>query len=243
MKKKILILLLLSTININSQKKGIITYVVFKVNVDTQKYFKEKKTDPKLKKLVNSYFNSKDELTCLLYFNDKEAVFFKSKKLNTPNKTKSFLDILVDKGLYYANLKDKTVLNQKEFGGELFLVQSNFFEWTLTQESKVIQNYTCFKAIGTKIVENSVGIFKKKVVAWYAPSINVNFGPKEFSGLPGAIIELNDSDLIYSARKIELNSKKEIEIKKPKKGIQLTDVEFELMTKKLFYERNSKQRN
>jgi GLPGLI family protein len=193
--------------------------------------------------MVNSFINTKDELTYLLYFNDNESIFFKSKKLNLPNRKEKFLDLLAGNGVHYANLKDKTILHQKEFGGELFLVQSNFFKWTLTQEIKVIQNYTCYKAIGIKTVENSEGIFKKKVVAWYAPSINVNFGPKEYSGLAGAILELNDSDLMYSVRKIELNSKKEIEIEKPKKGKKLTDVEFELMTKKLFYERNGKQRN
>ncbi|SHM91144.1 GLPGLI family protein [Polaribacter sp. KT 15] len=240
---KVIRLLFFCTLGVYSQNKGIITYSVSKVKIDTQKYFEGKKDNPELKKMVNSFINTKDELTYLLYFNADESIFFKSKKLNLPNRKEKLLDILAGNGVYYVNLNDKKVLHQKEFGGELFLVQSNFFKWTLTQDVKIIKNYKCYKAIGVKTVENSKGIFKKKVVAWYAPSININFGPKEYTGLAGAILELNDSDLMYSVRKIDLNTKKEIKIKKPKKGKKLTDVEFELMTKKLFYERNWKQRN
>jgi GLPGLI family protein len=235
---KFLALILVLSFNTYSQKKNsIITYSVSTVAIQTANYFKGKEENQELKKMANSFLNNNEEVICQLYFNDKEAVFFKSRKLNTPNKTKKLIDILIGNEMFYSNSINKTTLIQKQFGGELFLIESNFFNWELTQETRLINNYTCYEAIGVKISENSNGVFKNPIVAWYTPEIPINFGPKEFCGLPGAIIELNDNKLLYVAKKIELNTSKKIKIKKPTKGKIMNEIEFDSLAKQLFYER------
>ena len=85
----------------------------------------------------------------------------------------------------------------------------------------------------TKIVKNSKGIFEKPVIAWYAPEISLNYGPKGYGNLPGLILELQEGEFKYYAAKITLNPKKKININIPSKGELLTEKEFEARGEKL----------
>lgn len=236
--KKITLLFILSSVLLSAQKnfQGRVAYSVSKTPVDVKKYTKEKKMSPSMEKMTEALFNSKDQVMCVLNFSKTESVFFKSKKLNNPNKTKSVVDILLGNNRYYVDLKEKKVLNQKEFMGDYFLIKSKPLEWKLTQEKKKIGEYNCYKATSTRIIENSVGTFKKEVIAWYTPEISASFGPKNYVSLPGLILEISDGDLLFKAQKIELNPKKKIVIKKPTKGKKMDEKDFEQLMKKLFYE-------
>jgi GLPGLI family protein len=92
----------------------------------------------------------------------------------------------------------------------------------LTQETKIINGFGCYK--GTR----SNG----KVIAWYAPSIPVSFGPKGEYGLPGLILELERGKIIFKATKIILNPENELEIKVPKDGKMVTTKEYTQIIKK-----------
>ena len=43
------------------------------------------------------------------------------------------------------------------------------------------------------------------VVAWYSPQIPVSAGPDRYWGLPGLILELQEKNVIFGAKKINLN--------------------------------------
>lgn len=49
----------------------------------------------------------------------------------------------------------------------------------ITQESKKIGDFICYKAIT-----------KNKRVVWFTPEIPLQFGPKQYRGLPGLILEV-----------------------------------------------------
>jgi GLPGLI family protein len=59
------------------------------------------------------------------------------------------------------------------------------FNWQIGNEQKQIANYTCYKATTT---------FKgRNYQAWFTPEIPVPYGPYKFSGLPGLILEIRDT--------------------------------------------------
>ncbi|MDX6745450.1 GLPGLI family protein [Polaribacter sp. PL03] len=102
---------------------------------------------------------------------------------------------------YYYNETSKTYLIKNcETLGDCFIYTNNYLEWELTQESKKINGYVCYKATRSK----------GKIIVWYTPSIPINFGPKGEYGLPGLILELEIGKIIFKAKKIVLNPKEKI---------------------------------
>ncbi|WP_179315915.1 GLPGLI family protein [Winogradskyella undariae] len=98
----------------------------------------------------------------------------------------------------------------------------------IIKRNKKISSYTCYKAI--------LNYKNKDVIFWYTPEISTRFGPKNFSGLPGAILEIQYGYFSFSATNIELNIKSdELSIEKPK-GKLVTKDEYDEMLKKAFPE-------
>jgi len=78
------------------------------------------------------------------------------------------------------------------------------FNWKLSNETKFVNNYICHKA--------EVDFRGRKYIAWYTKEIALPFGPWKFYGLPGLILEVQDSDKEYTifAKEIKFNSQKNI---------------------------------
>lgn len=105
-------------------------------------------------------------------------------------------------------------------------------KWNLTNESKKIDKYTCFKATTEYIVVNSKGTFIHPVIAWYCPEIPYQYGPAGYGGLPGMILELQERNNVFGAVKIELKTPSE-NIQIPKKGIKISHQEYQNLFLKL----------
>jgi GLPGLI family protein len=167
-------------------------------------------------------------------YRKREIIFFKLDKMRVDKKL--IVDILIGDGLFYSNIKDSYLLEEKVTFDKNFLIKHEKINWTLINEEKKIGNYLCKKATTKKTVVNSSGEFTTAVIAWYAPSIPLNFGPKNFNGLPGLILELTDRQMVYKVSKLELNTNnKKYKIKLPKNGKFLTYEEYEKELKSLFY--------
>ncbi|RCW93802.1 GLPGLI family protein [Winogradskyella arenosi] len=98
--------------------------------------------------------------------------------------------------------------------------------WKLSKETKIIGDLKCFKATTSYKVKNNLREHTVEVIAWYDPSLQYNFGPKGFSGLPGLIIELKDDKITYSVDTIKFKESKMKTIKKPN-GKLITKEELE----------------
>jgi GLPGLI family protein len=64
------------------------------------------------------------------------------------------------------------------------------------------------------------------ITAWFAPSLPYSYGPKDYNGLPGLILELQERKTIYFASLITLSKDKELEIEFPK-GKTVTKEDYE----------------
>jgi len=130
-------------------------------------------------------------------------------------------------GETYLGSSGFKVVKQDAYGSD-FLIESNYhdYNWTITKETKQINNIQCFKATSSIIVESSRGKNKKKVTAWFAPSITNNFGPAGYGGLPGLILELKEGKITYYATTINFNPGNTTIIKLPTKGKMISEEEF-----------------
>lgn len=81
------------------------------------------------------------------------------------------------------------------------------FNWIKSNETKTIYNLLCKKATCT---------FRgRDYIAWYSTDLSNNYGPWKFSGLPGLMLEVYDSEneVHFSVKKISIPFNAAIKIK------------------------------
>jgi len=228
---------LLISITSFSQKKNIyVTYKKDLINYSINNKNAEKQEA--INSMLNDLKNSSNSLRYNLIINDYESLFSFEKKLviDADEKSLTFIVNAGDSGGdFYMNTKSKELIRSKHLSGETFNIISSIdsIKWELTNESKKIGNFDCYKAKTIKVVENSKGIFNHTVEAWYAPEIPFGFGPAGYGGLPGLIIEIQYQNVRFFTSKIELNTKKVFKIVKPTKGKEVTKEEYNEITKKM----------
>jgi len=208
---------------------GIIFYESTVNGKKMDEYVNKKRKNIKDKKLIETmdlvFLNTKS-IKSKLYFSDNEGLFEVDDKLNIDKNdlAQSINKISAgsDKKFYY-NSKTNTFLI-KDCGslGDCFIYDNKLFDWQLTQESKMINNYLVFKATRSN----------GNIIAWYTPKIPIGFGPKGEYGLPGLILELEIGNIVFKTTKIILNPKEEIKIKEPKGGKRVSYEEYKEIVKK-----------
>ncbi|MFV8357672.1 GLPGLI family protein [Flavobacterium sp. XS1P32] len=210
--KYIIVCFLLFTISIYSQS-GIITY---DVRVEKQSEEVPKEFSEILKKSLDHANSQKFELT----FNKNISRFVSIQKAGLDNDYDKQAEILARLAFstgsdFFYDKNLETEIEQKGDGTLIKTIKS-FTKWDITSESKSISNYLCYKAILEITFVNRKGISGiNTIIAWFAPSLPFTFGPKNFYGLPGLILELHENKTTYLVTKVVLSSK-EIKIDFPK---------------------------
>ena len=97
----------------------------------------------------------------------------------------------------------------------LILKTHNNFDWKISEETKKIGEFTCYKATGYRETsyreEGKYKIKKTPVVAWFCPDIPVPFGPVFARDLPGLIFEFQfGAGIVYGLTDINLTEKAKI---------------------------------
>src|SRR5690606_15587719 len=95
-------------------------------------------------------------------------------------------------------------------------VSNKPIKWRITQETKKIGDYQCYKAISSeKLYSRQDHYYNKKIVAWFTPEIQVSFGPSRYSGLTGKILQIERDKITLTTTKININpNEKYIKIKR-----------------------------
>jgi GLPGLI family protein len=231
MKKLFLALVFTSIITHGQIKTGLIEYgLVISDDKELEKgLMSEYFSDAKKNAIYVSYS---------LDFNSTEMIFYKNEKMNGDNNNTVFSEAFSGvNGKLYKEKSSDFILNELDdkMLGHLILKKELNPKWTLLKNTKKIQNYVCYEATTVIEIKNSVGVFKRNVVAWYCPKIPVSYGPKGYSGLPGLILELQEKNIIFGAKKITLNPANVI-IVKPTKYKIVTEIEYQKMAEKSMQE-------
>jgi len=226
----VVFLLILCKLNLYSQS-GQIIYEA-EMRMGNLNDIREAKISKKTKSLLLLTFKNQEKVKYNLEFNKKESIFKKVEKLKIDKNIFNIAENKI-KGIFYTNKKSKKILHQKESFDQLFLITVPQFNWKLSQESKKIGEYICYKATTTKDIESRRGKSTIKITAWYTTKIPFNYGPKDYNGLPGLILELQEGELLIKSSLISLFPKKECKIKQPIKGKKVTLKEFDSIVKKI----------
>ncbi|PKV52826.1 GLPGLI family protein [Aquimarina sp. MAR_2010_214] len=97
-------------------------------------------------------------------------------------------DIDTTKKVFYKNLKNDLLVFRNTVYKTPYIIEEPIpkIDWKLTSEKKEILNYPCQKAIGE---------FRGRTYhAWFTDKIPVSTGPYKFNGLPGLILEIQDTE-------------------------------------------------
>jgi GLPGLI family protein len=159
----------------------------------------------------------------------------------------------------YKNLQKQRFVKMDQIFGKEFLIVDKLpqYNWQLSQETKMIGNYLCYKATylpeltesqkeakAKKEEEKEAGGLLAQIVdkdrtitVWYTPEIPVSNGPGEYQGLPGLILEVKESETTILCTKIEMNPAKGLNIKKPTSGKEINQKDFDALAKKKYDER------
>ncbi len=224
--KKIVLIVVLIVFNTTlAQTMG---KVVYQASLNTEEYIeqleKDTKTPERIKKAwLKNALNAKP-MNFFLVFKKNESSYFPEFDLDMQRDMGLEVNqtgiVAAEDYVCYTNLKTKENFRQS-FWMDRLIINVKPIQWKLTQETRKIGKYTCYKATAIlKEEREGGGYLSDIIVAWYTTEIPVPFGVQSFGGLPGLTLELihdtENGKLFYKAIKIELNPKKEVVIKKPK---------------------------
>lgn len=208
-----LILTLIFTTAVNSQNLSF-TY---------KKISNEKIEAVKLDR-IKSVINSIPQVNYELIVNDSVSSFTVIDKVYTPDFNKGAISYgggsnfyVIKKNNELQSLETASVFNDRYLKKSTTLTS----DWKITNESKVINGYLCYKASmnrekyllkATNAKNPEIKKIEKELVAWFCPEFPYSFGPDEFFGLPGIVFEAYHSDgkVLFAIDKIELNSNQKI---------------------------------
>ena len=157
-----------------------------------------------------------------LFFTEDKSVYRPGKEVD--DQKSGFFESPAGENIVYKDLKQQTVISQKQIFESQFLVTDSIrsLEWKILPETRTIAGFNCHKAV-SRICDSVV------VVAFYTDEIILSSGPESFSGLPGMILELAIPRLYttWTATKLEdLTSSDEKKMVPPSKGKKANEKEM-----------------
>jgi GLPGLI family protein len=223
--KAILIVILFTKYFLYSQESNF--EVTYSVAVSFDKEFLSGMRKELRNKFIEAQTNS-ETIYPKLIFNDTISSFYLEESMNIGNNNKnSFTKMLIGCSKpVFTNLKDKIIYFNNPDDGRLykndeFLIYKKIIKnWTITKETKLINGYLCYKAYRK---ENDFD-----VTAWFCPKFPYSYGPKESSGLPGLVFELNEKNTTFGLKSIKKITKK---INITTKGLRTSYEEFLIILK------------
>ena len=158
MKKIFLAVLSLTTFMATAQKdfQGMAVYESKTSTAEFAKNFDgNKDMTPEMKNQIMERMKKMFEKTFVLNFDKSASIYKEEEKLDAPGQGgggRMMASFMGGGGTYFKNVKEKQYTVDKEVFGKEFLIKDSLpnLKWVLSDESKKIGDYTCFKATAVK---------------------------------------------------------------------------------------------
>ena len=158
MKRILFAVLSLTTFIANAQKdfQGMAVYESKTSTAEFAKNFDgNKDMTPEMKTQIMERMKKMFEKTFVLNFDKSASIYKEEEKLDTPGQGgggRMMASFMGGGGTYFKNVKEKQYTVDKEVFGKEFLIKDSLpnLKWVLSDESKKIGDYTCFKATAVK---------------------------------------------------------------------------------------------
>ena len=158
MKKIFLAVMGLTTFMATAQKdfQGM---AVYESKTSTSEFAKNfdgnKDMTPEMKNQIMERMKKMFEKTYVLNFDKSASIYKEEEKLDAPGQQgggRMMASFMGGGGTYFKNVKEKQYTVDKEVFGKEFLIKDSLpnLKWVLSDESKKIGDYTCFKATAVK---------------------------------------------------------------------------------------------
>lgn len=238
--KRILLFFLILQLNTYAQiKAGTVEYKVSPVENGSG-------LDKLYEGLGINYLDKIKKLSFELRFNTQQSNFDLAKEFQDDMSDEAILakvKLGFEGAFFQTNDSVYVDMSSSIFLGKKLIVKKALQkQWVLTNESKKIDDFLCYKATLEIVRTYEQNIFKQTIVAWYCPKIPILFGPMGYGGLPGLIIELQTKDAMFGVTKLTLNNVEDSSISIPNKSIKtISEKEFEEMMIK--YSNNKLDKN
>jgi GLPGLI family protein len=234
MKRIILVLGILvclaATVNVikaQSSSEGVINY---EVKIDMHRRIPKEREN--MKAMIPQFRTENYQL----FFNSNESMYKKveedsEEQMSSTNAGGGMqIRMITPKQEVYLDNASQERVMLREFMGKEYLVGDTLkvAPWKFGTEIKTIQGYECKQAFYTDETRPDQ---KLEITAWYTDKIRPFLGPERHQSLPGTIlaVDINNGERVLVARTIEFRPLKKNELKKPNKGVKVTDAEYRAM--------------
>lgn len=162
--KKIFIAVLGFSTFIASAQKEFQGMAVYESKTSTSDFAKNfdgnKDITPEMKTQIMERMKKMFEKTFILNFDKSASIYKEEEKLDAPGQNggaRMMASFMGGGGTYFKNIKEKQYTIDKEVFGKEFLIKDSLpnLKWVLTEETKKIGDYTCFKATAVKEASKS----------------------------------------------------------------------------------------
>ncbi|NHM00684.1 GLPGLI family protein [Flavobacterium difficile] len=162
--KKIFIAVLGFTTFMASAQKEFQGMAVYESKTSTSDFAKNfdgnKDITPEMKTQIMERMKKMFEKTFILNFDKSASIYKEEEKLDAPGQNggaRMMASFMGGGGTYFKNIKEKQYTVDKEVFGKEFLIKDSLpnLKWVLTEETKKIGDYTCFKATAVKEASKS----------------------------------------------------------------------------------------
>lgn len=174
---------------------------------------------------VQAIIKNAEDVNASLLFTQSESLYQLDESIQ--NDVKSSVNITKifagSSNIYYTNIKNDEMFKQTSTLGKYFRVTFTSPKWKITKEKREILGYVCYKA---KSLEGD-----NQVIAWFTPELSFSYGPLYYNGLPGLILKLTNSKLVFEAETIDLNPS-DFQLNIPTKGEKISSEKYKEIAKK-----------
>ena len=168
--------------------------------------------NPTLKSLLErSILNAKNEAFTLLLKNSISKFYHKN--ILNADKSNYTPPLFVNYSGKVYSIRDSVFRQSSILGENIYVKNKQKENWTITTETKLIDNYKCYKATNIYQVISPNKVFNHPVIAWFCPDLPYKYGPNGYNNLPGLILELQERNAVYGIRKINFNSEENFSLK------------------------------
>ena len=150
--------------------------------------------------VVDIYTNATPD-EYVLNFKEEESYYYHKPALEVEEEYN--IGSKAGKNSYYTSNASDTIVEMSAYLGN---IAHEPLDWEITGNKKTVGGFQCYGAVATEKLYSRQGhYYYREVVAWFAPEIPLNFGPKHYKGLPGLILKIERAEFTLTATKLNLN--------------------------------------
>lgn len=221
---KAIILSLFFSITVFSQSGNV--SVIYSANVFYDKTMSTSHTE--LARMYDNALENAKFLTFTLEIVNNESYFYinpTDQKGMADSERQSIYPFLRYSGPVYC-INEKVYRSSPLAGNNVYVSKVMDTNWTVTTETKNIENYLCYKATSTLSLDNGSKKYDFPITAWFCPDLPFQHGPNGFGKLLGLILELHVRNAVFGATSITAKERKSVKPKNFDKATFMTYEEF-----------------